>query len=263
MFLVDRLEVDETVGLEDTPEAPTCKLTLDFCYLATGGIETDSIARLINATVQSHVLGKEYASVPSEAVIDSFRMAYIHNYRSSIRDFYLEDLKKGLTKEELPSWYNYTYDLVTNLKEGKKGYFNYVANISEYTGGAHPNSWTLWMNFDKATGKMLTLNDVFLAGSEKAICQLLLKQLIAEMATRLEDNSIQTLKDLQEAGVLNATDMYLSENFLLEENQVSFMYNRYDIAPYAMGAIALSLPYSEVAQYLLITKDIEPSWNLY
>ena len=45
--------------------------------------------------------------------------------------------------------------------------------------------------------------------------------------------------------------MYLPDNFLLEKEKVSFLYNKYDIAPYAVGIITLSLPYTSVEKYMI------------
>ena len=52
-------------------------------------------------------------------------------------------------KDELPTWYNYEYGLTTYFSEGKEGILNFIAETFEYTGGAHPNSWNKWMNFEK------------------------------------------------------------------------------------------------------------------
>ena len=65
------------------------------------------------------------------------------------------------------------------------------------------------MNFEKNTGKLLALKDVFMAGSEKPMSDMLLEELITEMATRLEDSSITSLEGLQNAGILNSTNMYV------------------------------------------------------
>ena len=95
------------------------------------------------------------------------------------------------------------------------------------------------------------LKDVFMAGSEKPMSEMLLKELIEEMADRLEDSNIKSLKDLQDAGILDSTPMYVPENFLLEKEEVSFLYNKYDIAPYSVGVITLSLPYESVEKYMI------------
>ena len=186
-----------------------------------------------------------------EVAVDSFKNTYINNYRKDVNEFYQEDIKNGTPKDELPTWYNYEYGLTTYFSEGKEGILNFIAETFEYTGGAHPNSWNKWMNFEKNTGKLLALKDVFMAGSEKPMSDMLLEELITEMATRLEDSSITSLEGLQNAGILNSTNMYVPDNFLLEKEKVSFLYNKYDIAPYAVGVITLSLPYTSVEKYMI------------
>ena len=247
---VKTVKVEEQAHLQDDTVSPACKITIDYSYLAESDA-ADSIAQRINRTIQAHVLGKEYIRMNPEVAVDSFKNTYINNYRKDVNEFYQEDIKNGTPKDELPTWYNYEYGLTTHFSEGKEGILNLIAETFEYTGGAHPNSWNKWMNFEKNTGKLLALKDVFMAGSEKPISDMLLEELITEMATRLEDSSITSLEGLQNAGILNSTNMYVPDNFLLEKEKVSFLYNKYDIAPYAVGVITLSLPYTSVEKYMI------------
>lgn len=247
---VKTVKVEEQARLQDETASPACRITMHYNYLAESDA-ADSIAQRINRTIQDQVLGKEYARMNPEAAVDSFKNAYIANYRRDVNEFYQEDIKNGTPKDELPTWYNYEYGLTTHFDEGKEGILNFIAETFEYTGGAHPNSWEQWMNFEKSTGKLLTLKDVFMAGAEKPMSDMLLKELITEMATRLEDSSITSLEGLQNAGILNTTTMYVPDNFLLKKEEVSFLYNKYDIAPYAVGAITLSLPYASVENHMI------------
>ena len=247
---VKTVKVEEQAHLQDDTVSPACKITIDYSYLAESDA-ADSIAQRINRTIQAHVLGKEYIRMNPEVAVDSFKNTYINNYRKDVNEFYQEDIKNGTPKDELPTWYNYEYGLTTHFSEGKEGILNFIAETFEQTGGAHPNSWNKWMNFEKNTGKLLALKDVFMAGSEKPMIDMLLEELITEMATRLEDSSITSLEGLQNAGILNSTNMYVPDNFLLEKEKVSFLYNKYDIAPYAVGVITLSLPYTSVEKYMI------------
>lgn len=247
---VKTVKVEEQAHLQDDTVSPACKITIDYSYLAESDA-ADSIAQRINRTIQAHVLGKEYIRMNPEVAVDSFKNTYINNYRKDVNEFYQEDIKNGTPKDELPTWYNYEYGLTTHFSEGKEGILNFIAETFEYTGVAHPNSWNKWMNFEKNTGKLLALKDVFMAGSEKPMSDMLLEELITEMATRLEDSSITSLEGLQNAGILNSTNMYVPDNFLLEKEKVSFLYNKYDIAPYAVGVITLSLPYTSVEKYMI------------
>ena len=162
---IEYINLKEDVHLEDNTTSPACKMTIDYAYLAEKN-GNDTIAHKINHTVQSTILGKKYAEMEPQAAIDSFKNVYVREYRNSVADLYKEDVKNGTSKDELPSWYNYEYSLTTQFKDGKEGVLNYTAVTFEYSGGAHPNQWENWLNFDKNTGKRLTLKDVFMAGSE-------------------------------------------------------------------------------------------------
>lgn len=249
-MVVKSIKVKEEVHLQDDTTSPACKITIDYSYLAESDA-TDSVAQRINETTAACSLGKEYARISPEAAVDSFRNTYISNYRKDIKELYETDIQNGTSKDELPSWYNYEFSLVTTFSDGKEGILNFTSETFQYTGGAHPNTWWKWLNFDKSNGKLLTLKDVFIAGAEVPISQMLLKELISDMAVKLEDANIKSLEDLQNAGILNSTDMYIPENFLLEKDKVSFLYNKYDIAPYSVGVITLSLPYTEIEKYMI------------
>ncbi len=246
---IKTIQVEKQAHLQDDDESPTCRITICYNYLADEN-EADSVARYINHTMLGKLLSKEYAELSPEEAVDSFMNVYIANYRKDIRDFYLEDLKNGVPKYELPSWYNYEYSLTTEFADGKEGMLNVTSEVTEYTGGAHPNTWGQWMNFDKISGRVVTTEDVFISGSELSVSKLLLDELIMEMADRLEDKSIQSLEDLQREGILTSTDIYVPDNFLLQKDGVAFLYNRYDIAPYAVGDIVLYLPYTEIALFM-------------
>ena len=128
---------------------------------------------------------------------------------------------------------------------------NVKATFFEYSGGAHPNEWGKWMNFSKTSGALLTYNDIFMTSSEKVISKMLLDKLIEYISDKYKDEKVNGINDLNNLGILNESDMYISDNFLVGKDEVSFLYNKYDIAPYSVGSIILSLPYSEVKDYML------------
>lgn len=248
-YTTKQMVVEEEAHLQNDASAPACKISIDYNY-PDPAEENDTLTQRINHTVQSQLFGGEYADLAPQAAVDSFKNAYISNYRKEMEGFYREDLKNGTPKEELPSWYNYEYMLTTHFEDGKEGVLCFTSTTSEYTGGAHPNTWGKWMNFDKASGKQLTLEDVFMDGAEAPLKQLLTEALIAEASERMEDSTLQSLDDLRNAGILIAADMYVTDNFLLEKDKVSFLYNQYDIAPYSMGQFILSIPYAAIEKYM-------------
>ena len=149
---VKTVKVEEEAHLQDDTASPACKITIDYSYLAESNA-TDTITQRINEAIIAHTLGREYAGMAPEAAVDSFKNAYIATYRKEVGEFYLEDLKNATSKDDLPTWYNYEYGLTTHFSDGKEGILNFTSDTFEYTGGAHPNSWNIWLNFDKSNGR--------------------------------------------------------------------------------------------------------------
>lgn len=238
---------EEEAHLTDDVSSPFCDLSIDYTYLEEGN---DSIAALINRSIQREWLGDEYATLSPVEAVDSFKNVYIRKYRQETGKMYSVDKSKTTYEEEIPSWYNRTYSLVTFVEEGRAGILNASANYFEDMGGAHPNQWSKWMNLESETGKLLTLEDVFLPTAQKDIEQLLTAHLIQMQAEIYPDESMETLEDLQEKGFLQSTNMYIPHNFLLQKEGILFLFNRYDIAPYSTGEIVIKVSYEEIGPYL-------------
>ena len=48
-------------------------------------------------------------------------------------------------------------------------------------------------------------------------------------------------------------DMFPTENFIIGEETLTFIYNPYEIAPYNMGMTELIIPYSDIEKILKTT----------
>lgn len=238
---------EEEAHLTEDASSPFCDFSVDYTYLDEEG---DSIATLINRTIQGEFLGNDYASLTPEEAVDSFMNVYIRDYRKETGELYQVDRAKGTSDEEIPAWYNQTYSLVTFIEEGHGGTINVSANVFVDTGGAHPHQWSQWLNFDFESGKLLTKDDVFLASAKADIERMLLDHLMLMQAEIYPDESLKTLEDLQQKGFLQMTKMYIPDNFLLHKEGVSFLFNRYDIAPYSAGEIVIEIPYEEIGYCL-------------
>jgi hypothetical protein len=70
-----------------------------------------------------------------------------------------------------------------------------------------------------------------------------------------EKTGSDDLAALKEKGYLNAMDMFPTENFILGEETITFIYNPYEIAPYNMGSTELIIPYNDVDKILKTTFD--------
>ena len=164
--------IEEEARLTDDASSPYLDFAIDYTCLNE---EDDSIAQVINRAIQHEFLGADYADLVPQAAVDSFKNVYLHNYRMEVGELYQADLDKSISRESMPEWYGQTYSMVTFVEEGRNGQvINASANYFVDMGGAHPNQWSQWLNFDATTGKLLTKEDVFKAEAKADIETLLL-----------------------------------------------------------------------------------------
>lgn len=106
-----------------------------------------------------------------------------------------------------------------------------------FLGGAHPNLYFNLLNFSPNTGEMISYKDIFSEESQGELVKLLEHEL-------RKQRNLKKKESLNENGFWLPEDkLILSENFAFTDNGLLFIYNSYEIAPYAMGIITITLPY--------------------
>lgn len=238
--------IEEEARLVDTDNSPYCDFAIDFTYLD----EVDSVAVRMNRSIQREFLGDDYATLTPVAAVDSFRNAYLADYRNEVGAIFEKERANASSEEEIPAWFSQTYSLVTFVEEGQGGVINATANYFVDMGGAHPHQWSQWLNFDFVTGRILEKDEVFHLEASADIEAMLLDKLIRMQAEEHPDMQVNSLEDLQNMGFLQHTNMFIPDNFLLSKRGLLFLFNRYDIAPYSAGEIVIEVPYEEIGHYL-------------
>ena len=238
--------IEEEARLADTDNSPYCDFAIDFTYLD----EVDSVAVRMNRNIQREFLGDDYATLDPVAAVDSFRNTYLADYRNEVGAIFEKERANASSEDEIPAWFSQTYSLVTFVEEGQSGVVNATANYFVDMGGAHPHQWSIWLNFDFVTGRILEKEDVFHLEASADIEALLLDKLIRMQAEEHQDMQVNSLEDLQNMGFLQHTNMFIPDNFLLSKRGMLFLFNRYDIAPYSVGEIVIEVPYGEIGHYL-------------
>ena len=247
---IETLTCDTTVFLkENIKSSPSCKIDFSLDFLKSCQDSDSTVYNTNKMLVRSIEEGIPPIHTP-EDFIQQLRDTLIFNYRQYLDKLYEYDLRNGMKDHELPGWYNYEYNISAKLAQGQEHIWNYRISHYSYTGGAHPNSYQKWINITDQ-GKLLTKEDVFLPNTDAAVCELILKELIRTANERMETDTITGIQGLQEYGILQMNGLYIPDNFLLEKEGIRFLYNPYDIAPYAVGSFELEVPYQELNTYLI------------
>ena len=113
-----------------------------------------------------------------------------------------------------------------------------------YTGGAHGNFFSTFLNFDAATGERLKLDAIVNPGSMPRLTA------IAEAHFR-KQRELAPDASLKSAGFWFPEGRFqLSPIFGLSEKDLIFQYNVYDVASYSMGPTTVTIPLTEIRALL-------------
>ena len=231
----ETITVDKTVMLSNDENSPRCQVHLKLLQPTA---ENGDRTQIINEALMSRLLNKS-GERDLQTAAEKFAEDYTTSYKNTMLPLYNQD-RADTTKK---AWYEYHYIIEATTQPGTANTLTYLATIDYYEGGAHGINQLITFNFDIATGKQITLADLFAPGYETELKNTLLKALKSK-------TGLNSMNELKEAGYLYSMDIFPSENFILNDETITFVYNPYEIAPYAVGSIELIITYSEVSKIL-------------
>ena len=222
-------KVTKVVNITDEDNAPKCQISLNVIYVKGD----DERAKAVNNAIEQRLFMMD--SLTMQQAVDSFANFYTSEYRKNMAPLYRED-RGDVAKR---AWYEYTYEVTTETRSGRDDCMIYIIDLDMYEGGAHGIRQQLVMNFDAKTGKQLTYDDIFAQGYQYRLREMLLDELKKQTDTN-------TLEELHAKDYLLTMDIYAPQNFILGDDEMTFIYNPYEIAPYAKGNTELTLSYSKL-----------------
>lgn len=161
-----------------------------------------------------------------------------------------------LAADSIKTGYEYQINFAPEFESDSL--LTYVYNTYCYLGGAHGSAISRAATFVVSTGRRLTYSNIFRPGSRQEVIALvrnaIWRQYFQPTLSSTEEGAPTTLK---EALLIEPESMDLpicGPEF--GPKGVTFTYGQYEIAPYAAGMPACTLPYSELRS--LLSPDILP-----
>ena len=237
----DSIQVNETSHLFGDTAKPACNLVIKLTYAsrATDAKLKDSL----NTFFLSTCLGSKYLTMTPQEAVKAYTEKYVDNYRKDLEPMFRKDEQERQDRASMEAWYSYYKGIESRVQLYFKHLLVYRIDYNEYTGGAHGIYMSTFVNIDLQTLSPITLDDLFVADYKEALTDLLWNQLMA-------DNKVATRQELEDMGYATTGALEPVDNFYLSPQGITFHYNVYDIAPYVMGPVEITLPY-EVMRYLL------------
>jgi hypothetical protein len=188
-------------------------------------IRSGKSAKALNRAIEDTVLSTlSWFGESKFSTIDEGMTNFINSY--------VQDVKDG--GMDFP-WF---LDITGTIEYFNPQIISYSLSHGVYTGGAHPNSFTAFYNFDPNTGKAFTLTDLFGKYNTEKLDRLLDK-------IYRKENDIPVKADLQKHGLF-VEKITANNNFAVTKDGMIFYYNQYEIAPYSAGPIEIQVTYKEL-----------------
>ncbi len=107
----------------------------------------------------------------------------------------------------------------------------------------HLEELIYYLVFDLTTGNRVTQKDIFVDGFESAITEMIVKKIIS-------DNGFENEEDMINKGYFFYENIVPNNNFSVTEEGITFMYNPYEIAAYALGRTEVTLLFAQLEPFL-------------
>lgn len=119
---------------------------------------------------------------------------------------------------------------------------NYIAiayNHEDYAGGAHGNHYIAYLNYNLKNNKDITIDSLFDAAQKAKL--IAVAEGIFRKNEGLSPDALLTDNYFFEDGKFN-----LAKNFYMSQKGLVFLYNNYEIMPYANGTTELVVPFTAI-----------------
>ncbi len=191
-------------------------------------------SKAVLETITKTIIGKSLDSDTEDMkdAVDRYIKTTADNYRETNASLYKEfedsDEYKG---SPALSW---TDDLNGFFSGRHEDIVSYTLTAYSYTGGAHGITGYYCMNMSLKDGSTVTEKDLFTDGYEDTLNELLTSHLHDAVPEQDQYESL-FVKDIEANG-----------NFRVTEEGVTYVYDPYELGPYYLGAIEVSVPWSEM-----------------
>jgi len=156
-------------------------------------------------------------------------------YRENLIDEYMNE--NAVLENGIRTWED---RISGNFQPRYKDYRNYQISYYSFRGGAHGIQTLSNIVFDNKTGDVVREEDLFTPGYEEPIAQLL--RLAVKSSMEEEDPELMQLVQL-ELVVPNG-------NFCVREDGVEWLFQPYEVGPYALGIVSATLSWEELKPFL-------------
>lgn len=228
----DTLQLVQKEHLLNDTTLPCCHLSIKL-HPPMAGVDSVAMSYLTPLYITG-ILGEAYSLMPLDEALAVYAADYITEYKELEIDIQSYNM--------IGAYMNYELSVTDSVLYNKEGIYSYGATSYSYMGGAHGLQTTIHYNVDLNRMQPIATTDLFQEGT-------------AEYVGDLIRNSLVEMKR-EDIAFFEMQEVVVTENFFVGDNGITWVYNPYDIASYAMGSSYVLVTYSELQPYLQLQSPI-------
>lgn len=232
----DNYRVTLSYPLEEGREKPSLTVDISLDY-PVGGLQ-DSVLTKMTANILISALELEDEPAGVKATVDSFVAGLEENFRDENLEFWKTD-KDRLSEDQINDFYCWEHFVNGYFGERWKEYVTYIDEYYTYSGGAHGMQGLIPVVLSTVTGDIVTEADIFAEGYDEALREGLRAHLQDAFTDNAEDFECIFNKNIEPNGC-----------FEVGKEGITYHYQPYEIAPYYLGVIPVTVPWSELKAYI-------------
>ena len=189
-------------------------------------------------TINKAFFGDAYATMSPKAALEQYlrevRSEYL--FGADSLGFSAEELADMKSELNLSNSITYHDDHIITLQ---KKLYTYSAGAAHGHGLHGVGNYTI----DRKSKDVISEGDLFIDGYEAELNKVLQRALLKSLGRK-------NAQEVEKEDGFSITDLSGNDNFRLDAKGMTYTYNPYEIAPYAMGVIEFFVPYEEVRHLL-------------
>lgn len=239
----DNISLSEKIYLfpDNDTTKPFANVEIDFTFPKSFKSKED-LARLQQIFNGTFFNDESFDSLPSEEALDIYLKEYTDEYRELGNQYY--DDMGNMEGDNQPSWYWYQLHKSNEVLYEDEDILSYSVSHATYTGGAHGSLQMLYYTIDLDKLTTITEEDIFTPNYHHFLTNRIIDNLIKKY-------KVDTPEELINEGFFDINDISPNNNFWINNEGVHYIYNQYEIAPYSMGPIEVTIPYEDIKSIII------------
>jgi hypothetical protein len=180
------------------------------------------------------------ALTPADAAV-RYIEDYINEFKEEEKEYQAKIEEHDMHSDK--TWFTYEMFRSNEIIYNQDDLLSYAVRVSYYTGGAHGAYNVYNYVLDIKTGQYVLENEIFKDKYKEELSHILVDEIVRM-------NEVKDAQELETIGFFDVNEIAPNRNFYIDETGITYTFNEYEIAAYAVGSVSVQLPYDKIRHLL-------------